>query len=56
MPLLTLFNHKGGAGRTSTCLHLAGTLAALGRRVLLIDNDDRQHRVSGALLTLASDQ
>jgi chromosome partitioning protein len=32
-------NQKGGVGKTSTCHHLAGTLAASGRRVLLVDND-----------------
>jgi chromosome partitioning protein len=32
-------NQKGGVGKTSTTHHLAGTLAASGRRVLLLDND-----------------
>jgi chromosome partitioning protein len=32
-------NQKGGVGKTSSCHHLAGTLARAGRRVLLIDND-----------------
>jgi chromosome partitioning protein len=36
---ITLLNQKGGVGKTSTCHHLAGTLAQLGRRVLLVDND-----------------
>ena len=39
MPVITLLNQKGGVGKTSTCHHLAGTLAQLGRRVLLVDND-----------------
>ena len=39
MAVLTLLNQKGGVGKTSTCHHLAGTLAQLGRRVLLVDND-----------------
>jgi chromosome partitioning protein len=34
-----LLNQKGGVGKTSTCYHLGGTMAKLGRRVLLIDND-----------------
>jgi chromosome partitioning protein len=39
MPVVTLLNQKGGVGKTSTTHHLAGTLAASGRRVLLLDND-----------------
>jgi chromosome partitioning protein len=39
MPVITLLNQKGGVGKTSTTHHLAGTLAAGGRRVLLLDND-----------------
>jgi chromosome partitioning protein len=39
LAVLTLLNQKGGVGKTSTCHHLAGTLAQLGRRVLLVDND-----------------
>ena len=36
---IVLLNQKGGVGKTSTCHHLAGTLARMGRRVLLMDND-----------------
>ena len=32
MATITLLNQKGGVGKTSTCHHLAGTLAQLGRR------------------------
>jgi chromosome partitioning protein len=39
MPIITLLNQKGGVGKTSTTHHLAGTLAAGGRRILLLDND-----------------
>ena len=37
--IISLLNQKGGVGKTSTCHHLAGTLAKDGRCVLLIDND-----------------
>jgi len=37
--VVTLLNQKGGVGKTSTTHHLAGTLALMGRRVLLLDND-----------------
>jgi chromosome partitioning protein len=45
--VITLLNQKGGVGKTSTCHHLAGTLAQLGRRVLLLDNDPQSSLTQG---------
>ncbi len=39
MAVVSALNQKGGVGKSSTCHHLAGTLATMGRRVLLIDGD-----------------
>ena len=39
MTVLCLINQKGGCGKSSTGFHLAGALAADGRRVLLVDAD-----------------
>jgi len=36
MRRIAVVHRKGGVGKTSTCMHLAGALARLGRRVLLI--------------------
>ncbi len=36
---ICLINQKGGCGKSSTCFHLAGTFAAFGQRVLLVDAD-----------------
>lgn len=37
--IITVANQKGGAGKTTCCLQLAGTLARRGSRVLVIDAD-----------------
>ncbi len=37
--ILTLASLKGGSGKTSLSLHLAGAIALTGRRVLLVDAD-----------------
>src|SRR3954470_8269362 len=47
MPIITALNQKGGVGKTSTCYHLAGTLALAGRRVLLVDNDPQSSLTQG---------
>ena len=36
---MCLINQKGGCGKSSTCFHLAGAMAATGQRVLLVDAD-----------------
>jgi chromosome partitioning protein len=46
---ISLLNQKGGVGKTSTCHHLAGTLAAAGKRVLLVDNDPQASLTQGLL-------
>ncbi|MFP5454305.1 MAG: AAA family ATPase, partial [Alphaproteobacteria bacterium] len=37
--IVALLNQKGGVGKTTLALHLAGEWASKGRRVLLIDAD-----------------
>ncbi len=49
MAIITMLNQKGGVGKTSTCHHLAGTLAEAGRRVLLVDNDPQASLTQGLL-------
>src|SRR5450755_3899071 len=36
---LTLFNHKGGVGKTTLTVNLAFALADMGKTVLLVDSD-----------------
>lgn len=42
-------NRKGGVGKTSSCHHLAGAFARLGRRVLLVDLDPQASLTQGLL-------
>lgn len=39
MSVLTVCNHKGGTGKTTTSIHVAAALGLAGRRVLLVDFD-----------------
>jgi cellulose biosynthesis protein BcsQ len=36
---ITIFNHKGGVGKTTLTFNIASRLAAMGKRVLLVDAD-----------------
>jgi len=47
MRVIAIFNHKGGCGKTTTAINLAGTLADAGRRVLLVDLDAQAHATVG---------
>jgi chromosome partitioning protein len=44
---VAFLNRKGGCGKSSTCHHLAGTLAKEGRRVLLLDGDPQASLTRG---------
>ena len=41
MTTIAVTNQKGGVGKTTICLHTAGALAEMGKRVLLIDMDQQ---------------
>lgn len=43
---ITVFNQKGGVGKTTTALNLAGALVRHGKRSLLIDLDPQAHLTS----------
>ena len=36
---ITIFNHKGGVGKTTLTVNIAAALSELGKRVLLVDSD-----------------
>ena len=39
MKIISLFNNKGGVGKTTLAYHLSCAMAASGKRVLMIDLD-----------------
>ena len=43
MRIIAIVNQKGGCGKTTTTVNLAGALAADGHRVLIVDMDPQAH-------------
>lgn len=45
--IISICNRKGGTGKTTTSVNLSAYLAAMGRRVLLVDLDPQANATSG---------
>jgi cellulose biosynthesis protein BcsQ len=43
---ISIFNHKGGVGKTTLTINVAAALASLGKRVLIVDSDPQCNSTS----------
>ena len=47
IPVITFSHHKGGTGKTTSCLNIAGFLVKAGKKVLVVDCDPQANATVG---------
>ena len=54
--IIAVTNQKGGVGKTTTCVNLSSCMAALGKRILVVDIDPQGNCTSGFGLKAQDDR
>ena len=53
---ITFCHHKGGTGKTTSCLNIAGFCTLAGKKVLVVDCDPQANATAGLGITLEPEQ
>ena len=48
--VISIFNQKGGAGKSTVAMNLGGTLGLRGHRVLVADMDPKELQLAGIVI------